>query len=135
MIAKNNIFNIRQGAKWQGMTGAKKGFVEFENREYALRAWLILMRTYRRRYGCRTVEQIVTRYAPPNENDTARYISYCRKELCLEPDSTLNYDCEYIELAAAMAMMETGVKLDIGWAYKTMKKFNIRIVGYGAGED
>ena len=36
MIAKNNIFNIRQGAKWQGMTGTKKGFVEFETQEYAM---------------------------------------------------------------------------------------------------
>ena len=33
MIAKNNIFNIRTGAKWKGMTGAKNGFVEFETRE------------------------------------------------------------------------------------------------------
>ena len=34
MIAKNNIFNIRTGAKWKGMTGAKNGFVEFETREW-----------------------------------------------------------------------------------------------------
>ena len=127
MIAKNNIFNIRQGAKWQGMTGTKKGFVEFKNQEYAIRAWLILMRTYRRRYGCRTVEQIVTRYAPPNENNTEQYIAYCRRQLHLEPDSTLNFDCEYISLAAAMAKMETGVELDIAWAYKVMKKYNIQI--------
>ena len=34
MIAKNNIFNIRKGSgpKWQGETGANKGFVEFETR-------------------------------------------------------------------------------------------------------
>lgn len=128
MLAKNNIFNIRQGAKWQGMTGTRKGFVEFETREYALRAWLILMRTYRRRYKCRTVEQIVTRYAPPNENDTQNYIQYCCRQLCFEPDSTLNYDFEYIALAAAMAKMETGVVMDIAWAWKTMKKYDIQIV-------
>ena len=128
MIAKNNIFNIRQGAKWQGMTGTKKGFVEFKNQEYAIRAWLILMRTYRRRYGCKTIRQIVTRYAPPNENNTEQYIAYCRRQLHLEPDSTLNFDCEYIQLAAAMAKMETGVELDIAWAYQVMKKYNIQIV-------
>ena len=128
MIGRNNIFNIRQGAKWQGMTGTKKGFVEFETQEYAIRAWLILMRTYRRRYGCRTVEQIVTRFAPPNENNTGQYIAYCRRQLHLEPDSTLNFDCEYISLAAAMAKMETGVELDIAWAYQVMKKYNIQIV-------
>ena len=43
MIAKNNIFNIRKGlgAKWQGETGARKGFVEFETREYGIRAWIV----------------------------------------------------------------------------------------------
>ncbi|MBP3850454.1 MAG: hypothetical protein J6E43_06525 [Prevotella sp.] len=128
MIGKNNIFNIRQGAKWQGMTGTKKGFVEFKNQEYAIRAWLVLMRTYRRRYGCKTIRQIVTRFAPPNENNTEQYIAFCCRQMDIKPDSTLNFDCEYISLAAAMAMMETGVKLDIGWAYQTMKKFNIQIV-------
>ena len=60
MIAKNNIFNIRAGgAKWIGMTGTRKGFVEFDNREHAIRAWLVLMRTYRRRYGCKTIRTIV----------------------------------------------------------------------------
>ena len=49
MIAKNNIFNIRAGQNWQGRTGVRKGFVEFMNKEYAIRAWLLLMRTYRRR--------------------------------------------------------------------------------------
>ena len=78
MIAKNNIFNIRAGrAQWLGMTGTCKGFVEFETREHGIRAWLVLMRNYRRRYGCRTIRQIVTRFAPPSENNTERYIRYC----------------------------------------------------------
>ena len=52
MIAKNNIFNIRKGLgpKWKGETGVCKGFVEFETREHGIRAWIVLMRTYRRRY-------------------------------------------------------------------------------------
>ena len=128
MIAKNNIFNIRQGAKWQGMTGAKKGFVEFENREYALRAWLILMRTYRRRYGCRTVEQIVTRYAPPNENDTARYISYCRGQVKLSAGVELSDLKQYARLAAAMARMETNTVLDEDYILEVMNKFEIGIL-------
>jgi hypothetical protein len=49
MIGKNNIFNIRAGrAEWQGMTGTRKGFVEFIDQEHAIRAWLVLMRNYRR---------------------------------------------------------------------------------------
>jgi hypothetical protein len=55
MIAKNNIFNIRTGAKWKGMTGATKGFVEFETREHGIRAWIVLMHNYRVKHRCATV--------------------------------------------------------------------------------
>ena len=82
MIAKNNIFNIRVGKQpWFGQTGEKKGFAEFETREHAIRAWLVLMRTYRRRYQRYTVRDIVGRFAPPNENDTAAYVNYCARQL------------------------------------------------------
>ena len=65
MIAKNNIFNIRVGKQpWFGQTGEKKGFAEFETREHAIRAWLVLMRTYRRRYQRYTIRDIVGRFAP-----------------------------------------------------------------------
>ena len=74
MIAKNNIYNIRQGAKWMGMTGTRRGFVEFENQSYAIRAWLVLMRTYRRRHGLRTIREIVARFAQHSENDTGLYV-------------------------------------------------------------
>ena len=79
MIAKNNIFNIRAGQNWQGKTGVRRGFVEFVNKEYAIRAWLILMRTYRRR-GLTTLRQIVTTFAPPKENNTEAYIDFVCKQ-------------------------------------------------------
>ena len=128
MIAKNNIFNIRQGAKWKGMTGTKKGFVEFESRKMAMRAWLMLMRTYRRRYGCTTIRQIVSRYAPPNENDTDGYIEYCCRQMDMNPDDVLIFDSEYIKLATAMARMETGAEIDTQWVSGVMEKFKIQIV-------
>ena len=60
MIAKNNIFNIRaNGSSWIGMKGTRKGFVEFDTREHGIRAWLVLMRTYRRKYACVTMRSIV----------------------------------------------------------------------------
>ena len=130
MIAKNNIFNIRKGSKWLGMTGERKGFVEFDNREHAMRAWLLLMRTYRRRYGCKTIRQIVARYAPPTENDTAGYIRYCCKIALHEPDQELLFDSDYCLLGMAMAKMETGIELSISELYKIMKKYDIKIVEY-----
>ena len=129
MIAKNNIFNIRAGqAQWLGMTGTRKGFVEFDSQEHGIRAWLVLMRSYRRRYGCRTIRQIVTRYAPPSENNTERYIQYCCQTVVLGDGVPIGQDIMYAMLGVAMARMETGVRLDISEVRSVMKKYNISIV-------
>ena len=129
MIAKNNIFNIRAGqAQWLGMTGSKKGFVEFDTQEHGIRAWLVLMRNYRRRYGCRTIRQIVTRFAPPTENQTERYIRYCCQTVVLGDNADIGQDIMYAMLGVAMARMETGTMLDVGTISEIMKKYDISIV-------
>ena len=129
MIAKNNIFNIRaNGSSWIGMKGTRKGFVEFDTREHGIRAWLVLMRTYRRRYGCRTIRQIVTRFAPPTENQTERYIQYCCQVVVLGDTADIGQDIMYAMLSVAMARMETGTRLDISEVRSVMKKYNIQIV-------
>ena len=129
MIATNNIFNIRVGKQpWFGQVGTKKGFVEFETREHAIRAWLVLMRTYRRRYQRYTIRDIVGRFAPPNENDTAAYVRYCAQQLCYSAHSPLKLSQDYCRLGVAMAWMETATKLTADDIWKVMKKYNIFIV-------
>ena len=129
MIAKNNIFNIRAGrAQWLGMTGTRKGFVEFDTQEHGIRAWLVLMRNYRRRYGCRTIRQIVSKFAPPTENQTERYIRFCCHEVMISDTKDITKDIEYCMLGVAMARMETGTALDVGTISEIMKKYNISIV-------
>ena len=127
MIAKNNIFNIRAGQNWQGKTGVRRGFVEFVNKEYAIRAWLILMRTYRRR-GLTTLRQIVTTFAPPKENNTEAYIDFVCKQTKYNAGYEIKADSTYILLGIAMAAMETSTKLRFHEIYNVMEKFNIRIV-------
>ena len=129
MIAKNNIFNIRAGrAQWLGMTGTRKGFVEFDTQEHGIRAWLVLMRTYRKAYGCRTIRQIVSKFAPPSENQTERYIRYCCQVVMISDTKNINKDIEYCMLGVAMARMETGTALDVGTISEIMKKCNITIL-------
>ena len=129
MIAKNNIFNIRSTqTQWLGKTGSRKGFVEFDTQEHGIRAWLVLMRNYRRRYGCRTIRQIVTRFAPPTENQTERYIRYCCQVVMISDTKDIAKDIEYCMLGVAMARMETGTALDVGTIREIMKKYNITIV-------
>mgnify|MGYP006988844694 CR=1 FL=1 len=88
----------------------------------------MLMRTYRRRYGCTTIRQIVSRYAPPNENDTDGYIEYCCRQMDMNPDDVLIFDSEYIKLATAMARMETSAEINTQWVSGVMEKFKIQIV-------
>ena len=129
MIAKNNIFNIRAGrAQWLGMTGTCKGFVEFETREHGIRAWLVLMRNYRRLYDCKTVRQIVTRFAPPSENDTERYIRFCSEGVMLDADCALTTSTDYAFLGKYMARMETGTSVTANEIQDIMRKYKIEIV-------
>lgn len=129
MIAKNNIFNIRAGrAQWLGMTGTRKGFVEFDTQEHGIRAWLVLMSNYRRRYGCRTIRQIVSKFAPPTENQTERYIRFCCHEVMISDTKDITKDIEYCMLGVAMARMETGTALDVGTISEIMKKYDISVV-------
>ena len=124
-IAKNNIFNIRTGAKWKGMTGATKGFVEFETREHGIRAWIVLMHNYRVKHRCATVRAIITRYAPPCENQTQAYIKYCRERVYKSEITWLTTTADYVRLGIAMAKMETGTVLTAQEIYDVMRKFNV----------
>ena len=130
MIAKNNIFNIRKGLgpKWKGETGVCKGFVEFETREHGIRAWIVLMRTYRQKYRCATVRAIVTRFAPPNENNTQAYIKYCRERVYKSEITWLSTTADYVRLGCAMAKMETGTELTAHEIYEALRKFNLNFL-------
>lgn len=77
MIGKNNPFNIRvSNSRWIGSCGSTRGFVDFSSLEYGVRAACILiMRSYRMK-DVLTISEIINRYAPKNENDTAVYIAF-----------------------------------------------------------
>ena len=128
MIARNNIFNIRAGGNWLGRTGSKRGFVEFETRAHAIRAWLVLMRTYRQKHRCRTIRKIVTRFAPPGENDTEQYIRYCVRHVTKDANATLGNALDYARLGVAMAQMETGTTLSTEDIFDVMLKYQIQIL-------
>ena len=109
------------------MTGARKGFVEYDSQEHCIRAWWVLMRTYRRRYGCTTVRQIVTRYAPPSENDTVRYVGFCCRRTGLGPDCELNGERDYARLGVAMARMETGTQVSVRDMASVRSEYHINL--------
>ena len=54
-------------------------FVRFESIEYGIRAAFVLLRTYSIKYKANCIQDIISRWAPPSENDTEKYI----KNVCL----------------------------------------------------
>ena len=90
--AVNNPGNIRNDGKsnWQGMTGnsAVGDYVNFETPEHGVRALAIDLSSKMER-GLVTIEDILTVYAPNNENDTESYIKYVARKTGFKRDMPL----------------------------------------------
>ena len=89
-----NPGNIEHSAanKWQGLAEPPSDgrFCRFTGHEYGLRALAVLLVTYQDRHGLRTVRDIITRWAPPAENDTTAYLAAVVRRMGVGPDDPLN---------------------------------------------
>lgn len=88
MIGNNNPFNIRYSKRnhWQGQIGQMRGFCEFEDLKFGIRACFVLLQNYIRK-GIDTPRKIINRFAPPVENPTGSYIRFvCFRALIVNPD-------------------------------------------------
>lgn len=115
-IRNKNPLNIRKGANWLGLAQSQpdKAFVTFTSIEFGIRAGIKLIRNYitgwggRRRKYC-TVDAIISKWAPPTENNTENYILFVCKESGLLRYSALgpNDKNSIFALMAAMCKMES----------------------------
>lgn len=110
-VRNKNPLNIRWSntVNWLGQTGHdNKGFCQFVTMQYGLRAAFALLRTYNRRYGCKTIRQIVSRWAPPTENDTAAYIRHVAERTGFSPDVAIEYNTPQMRaVVRQMAVIES----------------------------
>ncbi|MDC9614904.1 structural protein [Xenorhabdus khoisanae] len=111
-INNHNPGNIRHGDKWQGLRDIQtdKAFCQFVAPEWGIRAIIKIIRNYERKYGLNTVRQIITRWAPPNENNTESYIAYVCKSVGVASSAVINVDSAVtmIKLVTAIIQMENG---------------------------
>lgn len=77
---------------------------------WGYRAMFVVMETYARKYGISTIRGIVTRWAPPSENDTDSYVRYVSRRSGIDPDATVDvYDRKtMLAVAEAMSRIERG---------------------------
>ena len=133
-IRNNNPLNIRRSNdRWIGARPEQtdKEFVQFQTMAYGYRAaWKILQSYYQ--HFCTqskhfTVRSIISRWAPPTENDTEAYIRSVLllsglggKENLLPPENPTGY-YRISRLVAAMTCIECGIpfrKVDMEAIYK-----------------
>lgn len=111
-IRNKNPGNIRKGAKWLGLAAEQpdKEFCTFTEAIYGIRALMKLLQNYSRMYHLDTVREIISRWAPPNENNTVAYIQMVAKHLKVNPDSPLDLTEKHtlVKLAQAITRHENG---------------------------
>jgi len=75
-IRNNNPLNIEDRDDWDGLASESLDprFATFNDLEHGLRAGARILNTYREDHGVETLSDIVHRWAPPSENDTAAYV-------------------------------------------------------------
>lgn len=75
-IRSNNPGNLDAGPNpWLGQTGMTAGrFCKFDTMRNGIRACAAQLLIYQLRHNLTTIAQYITRWAPPNENNTGAYI-------------------------------------------------------------
>lgn len=123
----HNPGNIRRcGVRYRGERRPSRdpAFKEFESDEWGYRAMFVLLESYRRRYAIDTLRGIITRWAPPLENDTESYIRFVAARAEVDADATLlPHDVRLRAIVESMSRYERGHEptpaqlssLDRGW--------------------
>ena len=115
-IRNGNPLNIRRTlTKWKGMreTQTDKSFAQFDSLAYGYRAAFILLKQYYRKYRLKTIQGIISRWAPPSDgNATSKYITFVCHKAGVEPAEQLPFITEdpmlWFNIIRAMAHQENG---------------------------
>lgn len=114
-IRNNNPGNIRfsKTTKWQGLADPPSdgSFCRFVRPEAGIRAMAVLLTNYNKKYGLNTVDGIIHRWAPPNENITSAYVTAVCTHLQCDPDTELPISQDRAllkELIKAIVIHENG---------------------------
>ena len=109
-----NPGNIRRSSDhFQGeVKSDDKEFKRFETMAHGYRAMMRILRNYQKRYQLRTIEQIIGRWAPHNENNTEAYVAFVESYTGIPRGKEINIDDRetLCKLVAAMSQVENGVR-------------------------
>lgn len=114
-IRNNNPGNIeKNGIAWQGLAPADQQtdprFYVFSSPVYGIRALAKVLKTYRDQHGLTTIAGIISRWAPPVENNTGAYISAVAAAVGKSPAAPLDFATDLQPLVTAIIRHENGLQ-------------------------
>ncbi len=116
-IRNSNPGNIRlSDTRFKGevQPSQDSAFKQFCSLEWGYRAMFVVLNTYAQKYRLRTIRQMISRWAPPSENNTDAYVASVSNEAMLDADTRIDtlQSQAMIPLVAAMSRVECGEKAD-----------------------
>lgn len=131
--SNNNPFNLREAIDpktkkpiaWKGRIGANKGFVKFKRNEDGFRAGALNAIGHINR-GSNTIEKLINKLSPPNENDTNGYINFISRRANLNESNQIeNTHLPYI--FQGIVQMETSRIIDLETVKSLIIKHNLEV--------
>lgn len=113
-LRNNNPGNLRISKDpWQGLADEQRDpdFFTFVDAPYGIRAIARTLITYQDRHGCRTIAQIIKRWAPPEDkNDTPAYVAMVARKVGVDPHEPIDVQSYAIAdpLVKAIILQENG---------------------------
>ena len=114
-IRNHNPGNIRRsGDPWQGLAKDQNdaAFFQFSEAKFGIRALARVLISYQDRHSLRTVRAIISRWAPPVENQTSAYVEHVAERLNVAPDEPVDlHDYNVLRgLVVAIIAHENGIQ-------------------------
>ena len=118
-LRNNNPLNIRKNQnRWKGLARRQtdRSFFQFKEMKWGYRAAFIILRRYYNEHHLLTIEDIINRWAPPNENNSKAYANYVATMCATRTDRILPSPTQdavlWQKIVFAMAEYENGVCVD-----------------------
>ena len=109
-IRNANPGNIRWGAAWQGLVPSAQrsdpSFCQFTDPVYGIRAIAKVMLTYADVYHLNTVQGVIGRWAPPNENNTAAYVLSVAQSMGVGPAVPIDVHVDTVMCSLVKAIIQ-----------------------------
>ena len=109
-LRSNNPGNIvKSSISWQGKIPCPGRFECFESMFFGVRALAVNLQSYYFQRGLTTVSEIISRWAPPFENDTGAYIRFVAGRMGVDPNRPFEWSRSNVtRLVSSIIDMENG---------------------------